>query len=322
MTVAVLLMLTAFAQGGGTASKDFPDVQSLAILPSATDPAIKEFDTDHTLYWSTKAKTRDELVVFIPGTGGRGSGAVTICKAAASFGYRVLNLSYPGDIPAAIVRDRPDRDAFLNFRLEIIEGRDLSDAVSVDRTNSLENRLIKTLLYLREHRPTEGWDKYLTPDGEIRWEKIIPAGHSQGAGHAALIGIRHKVARVVMTGGPRDYDRAADAPAGWYTTPATPIDRFFTFDHVQDQQGCTYEELLKNCRALGMEKLGKPVDVDTVPSPFRNSRILTTNYPVPDIDSVRAHVSVISDALTPRTNDGQFLFKPVWEYMYTTPVAP
>lgn len=298
---------------------DFPNVGSLTILPSTTDPAINVADIDHTVYWSKDKPAREELVVFIPGTNGNGKGAVTLCKAAASFGYRVINLSYPSDIPAAIVRDSSDPNAFLNFRLEIIEGGDKSDAVGVDRINSIENRLIKVINYLAKHRPAEGWSKYAEGD-RINWQKFVFAGHSQGAGHAALIGTHHKVARVVMTGGPRDYDRAKDAPAAWYGQSATPVDRFFTFNHVQDRQGCSFDDLLKNVRKMGLHKLGEPVDIDKAKPPFNGSRILTTNYPVPNINSVRAHVSVISDNLTPRDRAGNLVFLPVWEYMFTAPV--
>ncbi len=299
---------------------DFPNIESLVIRPSATDKAIKVADENHTLYWPKGAKVREELVVFIPGTNGNGTGAVTYCRAIASFGHRVLNLTYPSDIPAAIVRNQPDRNAFLNFRLEIIEGGDKSDAIEVDRTNSIENRLIKALDYLGRTQPKDNWGRYLTSAGQINWEKVIVAGHSQGAGHAALIGTRHKVARVVMTGGPRDYDRSADAPAAWYGNSVTPVSRFFTFNHQQDQQGCSFEELLKNVRKMGLDQVGAPVDIDKVASPYQGSHILTTNYPVPQINSLRAHVSVIHDTLTPRDKAGKLLFLPVWEYMFTSPL--
>jgi len=51
-----------------------------------------------------------------------------------------------------------------------------SPHLDVSRADSIENRLIKLLLYLRQNRPTEGWDQFLTADGGLRWESIAVAG--------------------------------------------------------------------------------------------------------------------------------------------------
>lgn len=292
-------------------------VMELSIQPSATDPAINTFDSPHTVYFDSVAKPRNQLLVFFPGTNGKTRGIGGFCSTAAELGYQVINLMYPDDIPATVVRNQKDRDAFLNFRLEIIEGNDLSTFIDVNRANSIENRLIKALQYLDKTRPKEGWGKYLTAKGELDWPDIAVSGLSQGAGHAALIATRHRVARAIMFGGPKDYDRSASKPAGWYTPPATPIERFFTFNHEQDQQGCDLKEQLEICGVMGLEKFGKAVSVDSVASPFKNSRILTTNYPGTPLTSVRAHTSVVANGSTPKGADGGWLFKPVWIYMLT-----
>ncbi len=287
------------------------------IAPSDTDPAIRTFLSPHSVFLDPSAHSRGQLLVFLPGTNGKTSNTDAFCSTAAEIGYAVINLMYPDDISATVVRNDKDPNAFLNFRLEVIEGRSLSEAVDVDRPNSIENRLIKALQYLDKTKPSEHWGHFLTPEGQPLWPDIAVSGLSQGAGHAALLAVRHRLARAVLFGGPKDYDRNTNRPAAWYTAPATPLDLIFTFNHEQDHQGCDFKEQLEICKVWGLEKFGSAVSVDTTRSPFNNSHILTTNYPGTTVTSVKAHTSVVGDVSTPKMADGSRLFKPVWLYMLT-----
>lgn len=309
--LALLAAVVAVAQPG------FVGLERRSVLPSDTDPAIDTFDSPHSVFVDPAAKQRNQLLVFLPGTNGRTSGVNSFCETAAEQGYQVINLMYPDTIPAAILGRSPDPDAFLNFRLEIIEGGDLSEAIQVDRANSIENRLIKLIEYLDHKWPAEHWGQYLTPDEQPNWPSIAVSGLSQGAGHAALIAVRHHVARAVLFGGPKDFDRATNEPAAWYKPPETPLNLIFTFNHEQDRQGCNFEQQMENCRALGLDKLGDPVSVDSSSPPFNNSHILTTNYPGTPVPSIRAHTSVVADGSSPKGDDGKRLFEPVWIYMLT-----
>lgn len=296
-----------------------PEVVQVSIDPCATDPQIKALDSQHTLFIAPDTKPTRGLLVFLPGTNGVTTNTVGFCTTAAQAGYQVINLMYPNATAAMTVRFSPDENAFANFRWEIIEGRDLTPNIDVDRANSIENRLIKLLVYLNKTRSSEKWGEYLK-GSELDLSKITLSGASQGAGHAALIATRYKVRRVIAFGGPKDYREAAKKPAAWYTPCVTPADRFYTFNHKQDRQGCGYAEQLEVLKTLGLDKLGGPVYVDTVKPPYKNSRILVTNYPPGvELTSMRAHVSVIGDRVTPKTPSGGFLFKPVWQYMLTNP---
>jgi len=181
--------------------------------------------------------------------------------------------------------------------------------VTVSKTDCIENRLIKLLRMLMEKRAREGWSQFLNDDGSIKWGRIAVAGQSQGGGHAALIGIHHKVARVLCFGAPRDHSLALQAPAAWYLKEsATPKDRFFAFNHEQDRQGCTPAQQIENLRALKLDQLGAPVLVENVKAPYGKSRILMTNHPGMKVDSLTAHGTMISG----RNKD---LFGEVWRYM-------
>mgnify|MGYP000448051374 CR=1 FL=1 len=287
------------------------------IIPSATDKAIDTFDTPHHVYLNKKVKPRKQLVVFLPGTGGDGRGGKLISQTAADLGYHAVSLSYPSSIPAAICQREVDIDCFEKFRMEIITGEDRSSLISVNRANSIENRLLKLVIYLKSKAPGDGWENFVNSKGELRWENLVLTGQSQGGGHAPLMAKFNKVARVIMYSSPKDYDVQRGRPAAWYTNGKTPIDRFFSFNHMQDKQGCDYKPQLEILWTLGSYKFGEPADVDKVRPPFGNSRILVTNYPGTSITSAEAHTMIMGDARTPMGADGNPLFKPVWIYMLT-----
>lgn len=293
-----------------------PGVQSFQVLPSATDPKITQFDSAHYIYFDNSATPKNQLLLFIPGTNGKPGRVSKFCTVAAQQGFQVINLMYPDTTSATSVAKSTDPNAFLNFRLEIIEGKDLSTYVSVNRTNSIENRLIKLLQYLKQNRSNENWGQYLATKGGIDWSKIVVSGLSQGAGHACVLALLNPVARAVMFGGPKDYDRATKSPASYYTMKsATPKNRMFTFNNMQDHQGCDYQEQIQNCKALGLIALAPFVDVDKVRSPFNGSHVLFTDWPGTPVTSVKAHTSVVEDPSTPMGKDGTPLFQPVWVYM-------
>lgn len=300
------------------------------FVPRDTDPAISASCNSPQCIYVVRGilvdhdphlpPDRNQLLVFLPGTGGAGGGARAFCGLAAELGYHVINLTYPTEKPASVCRSDSDLKAFENFRMALIQGGQ-SEHISVTRADTIENRLGKFLVLLARLRPRENWQQFMNADGGINWQLVAVAGQSQGGGHAILIGIKHRVGRVIATGAPKDYSRRFDAPAAWYREEsATPKARFFTFNHVQDPQACTPAELLENVFALGLDAFGKPVDVAMASFPFDHTRILLTSFPhlsgsveAGSKAALAAHGSVISDANAAR-------WKQVWTYMLTEPV--
>jgi len=319
---AAALMLATLARA---------EVTSISITPSATDSAIKTFDNPHWLYVNRDivvehkaglAQDRRELYLFIPGTHKKGDprgskGPSAFCDLAADLGYHVIVLAYPDETPASVCRNDSDRNAFEEFRMAIIQGG-RSKHITVERSESIENRLIKLLQRLEKTRPRENWGQFLNEDGTIKWQSIAVGGQSQGGGHAALIAIKHRVARVICTGAPKDYNQLQDVPAAFYSNEsATPKGRFFAFNHRQDYTGDTSpEQLLKNLEALGLDAFGPPADVDSEAFPYHRARILMTAYPVVTVTgsqsegSLTAHFSMLSPKNASR-------WKKVWIYMLT-----
>src|SRR5260370_22034633 len=271
------------------------EVTSVSILPSATDPAIKTFDNPHWIYLNRDIvveqkpelrKDRHELLLWLTGTGGKGKTAVGFCYLAADLGYHVVTLMYPDDIPATACANDSNPKSFEKFRMAIIRGGNATikggrKSFSIERTESIENRLIKLLQHLQKFRPRENWAQFLNDDGTINWDSIAVAGQSQGGGHAALIGIKHRVARAMCFGAPKDYSKRLNAPAAWYgDASATSKGRLFAFNHHPDPKGCTPEQMLKNLKSLGLDAYRHAAEVDTEALPYHHARILYTSYPV------------------------------------------
>jgi len=66
--------------------------------------------------------------------------------------------------------------------------------------------------------PDGGWTAFhdaaaSKPADRIRWSNVIAAGHSQGGGHAAVIGKAFAIDRVVALSSP--CDQTATGPASW-----------------------------------------------------------------------------------------------------------
>ena len=234
---AGVLALAAAAEEAREQALTREAMQGIPVLPSRTDPEIKAFDFPHYIYADRdilirrdekKPAPRGELLVWMTGTGGRGRGAVEFCRLAAASGYHVVNLVYPSDIPATVCKRRPDPGSFEEFRLCIIQGGECR-AITVSRADSMENRLVKLLAHLGKSRAREGWGDYLQEDGGLAWEKLALAGQSQGGGHAFLMGMRHRVARVIATGAPKDWSltagRARPLAAGRVRDPEGPLFR-------------------------------------------------------------------------------------------------
>jgi hypothetical protein len=307
------------------------EVTTFSVIPSATDPEIKHFNDPHWIYvdrdivvehQADRPEARHELLLWLTGTGGKGHDAQGFSKLAASLGYHVVTLMFPDDIPASACANDSNAKSFEEFRMAIIQGgratyKGGSKEISIERPDSIENRLIKVIQRLQQMRPKESWKQFLNEDGSIKWESIAVAGQSQGGGHAALIGIKHRVARVLCFGAPKDYNKKLNAPAAWYgQQSATPKSRFFAFNHHQDPKGCTPEQLLNNLKALALDAFGPPAEVDSEPFPYRHARILYTSYPAVTITGVESEGAKAAHGSAIMTTHAE-RWKQVWTYMLT-----
>jgi hypothetical protein len=158
-----------------------------------------------------------------------------LLQVAASLGYRVIGLEY-NDFPAVnpVCRGFASPSCFGHFRQERVFGNDSSAIVFNPSAESIVNRLIKLLIYLREHDDRTIWGSYII-DGRPNWSRIVLSGFSQGAGMAAFIAKQQSVARVVLFSSPWDVVRPSGSPAPWiFAHSATPPERWFAEYHRRE----------------------------------------------------------------------------------------
>jgi hypothetical protein len=274
----------------------------IKVLPNATNAAIKNLHGEHIATWYKGKPDAHKLILMIVGTNGVAEKTVTLDTILSSMGYHVITLDYPNSLAAATLTNNPDAQAFDNYRLESLTGKPVSDAIEVDSANSILNRFDKLLNYLAENDPAGNWKQFLK-NGKPVWEKIIPAGNSQGAGHAAYIAKMYKVDRVLMFSGPQDYSKSFNAPAPWQAKKgATDASRYFAFLHYKDPYNVHLQ--LQNCKTL-MET----TTIDSLSIKPLTPIVGTNHILITDIETANPH----SSTLLPQ-------FKYVWQYMLTAPV--
>lgn len=258
-------------------------VSTFRVIPSTTDSAINTFSGApyfHFVYRDNSVPQKDDLLVFLTGTNGKGETGREFNTYAASLGYRVINLIYPDDFSLSNYRQVADLESYTKGREEIITGKDMTSEINVDRANSIENRLYKLLIYLNAHFPQGGWGKYFDSQ-EIAWNKIILVGQSQGGGHAAYIAKKNEVARVIMFASPKDYSVRFNSPPSWVSWDSkTPVDRYYSFVHgMDDHNGCTYPQQQLIWKAIGLYAFGKEANVDNTAPPYNHVHLLTSTKP-------------------------------------------
>ena len=174
---------------------------------------------------------RGELLLFLNGSGGSpmgGAASLTTSwyTAARGQGLHALGISYRSD-DAVGVLCRGEDACFLPTRLSIVEGRFQEGAATalagITEDEGIYARVFAALRWLALTDPSGGWDAFFdaddgTPSTSIAWERVLASGHSQGGGHAALIGRRHALARVLMLASPCD-TTAGSVPASWLAEP-------------------------------------------------------------------------------------------------------
>lgn len=285
------------------------------VAPSDTNPDIDLAAEPHYVCHDETTPTTGQLMVFFPGTGARPSDYQLFVETAATMGHHSIGLSYynPRSVNLQICPTDPDPNCHANVRSEVLFGGDTHDAVEISNANSATGRSLALLDYLSVAQPNAAWDQF--SDGElILWDKLIVAGHSQGGGMAAYIAHREPVARAIMFGWV-DLRRGVVAP--WLLDDhATPADQVFFFEHVDDRaRGQSAKEAMFT--AWGVDAFGE-VNVDGAAPPYDDARILLTALP-PAITGARpsaaAHNMPIADIFTPRTDDGETILLPTWQYL-------
>ncbi len=280
------------------------EVKVLRVDPHQTDSAIVTVHGPHIAVYDPQAAPRHCLFLFLVGTKSKATGSLPIDSAFAQWGYHAISLDYEDNVVAVSRAHSLDSTSFGRYREAIVTGDPVSATIQVNPANSILNRFQKLLVYLVKHDPGGGWDEFLA-NGHPVWSRIMVAGHSQGAGHAAYIGKLFRVDRVLMFSGPQDYMDDLHKPAPWLARKsATPPSRFFAFLNLEDPFNVHHQ--IANCVVL--MNMSKPNSLRVKPGEVIRGdyHILINNFP-----TKQHHGST----LFPQ-------FENVWEYMAKTLTTP
>jgi hypothetical protein len=110
LIVHLLFVLCAAATARGA--------EPVPILPSDTDHRISKFNSPH-LAWLPEGRARNQLLLFLPGTGGSPENGLfhSFAATAAGLGYHVVGLMYHDNLAAQKkCSQSDDPDAYLKFR--------------------------------------------------------------------------------------------------------------------------------------------------------------------------------------------------------------
>ncbi|MCB9646645.1 MAG: hypothetical protein H6730_08660 [Deltaproteobacteria bacterium] len=193
---------------------------------------------------------RGQLLVYLNASGsspGRQIADPTLnfYDAGASGGLHVLALAYRSDAVLGLVCG-DDGACYGAARAAVLTGAAapgtparLADIVEDE---GVLFRLDAALRLLAARRPGRGWGRFLansgaaTPAERIAWPRLLVAGHSQGGGHAAFLGTRYPVHRVIQLAS--TCDAALGAPAPWTHSDGTwatdPAARYFGLAVARD----------------------------------------------------------------------------------------
>lgn len=253
----------------------------------------------------TRVAPQGKLVIWLMGYNDN------LFQRLNGYGLHAIQVSYANKWFGTLCRPQPaDAYARGRVRLEAATGLDVSDELDLEPQDGAAGRALRLVSWLAEQHPEGRWDQFLTDNRQrLRWDKIILAGSSHGSTTAARFAKHQRVDRVVMLCGPRDQDQ------DWQALPsATPENRYFGFSHVRDG-GWTGDHYCRSWELLGLHRFGPIVNVDAADPPYGHSRRLISDADVGG-DAGRAHGAVTPGRSSPRDEDGNFLYEPVWEYLF------
>jgi hypothetical protein len=220
-----------------TLAENGPRATTVCSGISATAPCAA-----HLVFVPSPLIRRDQLqkplVLFLPGTGMIPYRQTLLLRTAAFAGYRTIGLSYNNVTSVSSVCDGSacGTDCHGEARAEAVSGRDLSGIVDIKRGDSILYRLYNLLVELHQQDLRDGvndyhWNQFYVRQGRRRgqlhahnivWDKIIVAGFSQGAGHAAWISKAILVSGMLIIDGANGTCTASDGsvqPADWLLEP-------------------------------------------------------------------------------------------------------
>ena len=294
----------------------FGQVRMITINPMQTDPRIKTFIADsHRIYTNDQVSKRADLLIYLPASFYLTNSASLYCATAADAGYRVISLAYPGtDKMDFTCQHSTDPACYENFHREITEGKNYSNNIIVDSLEGVFYRLKALLIHLNKTQPSQGWNEYLE-NNELKQSAIIWSGHSDAAGHVAVIAKYNSIKRAVCFSGPMDFSLHYYLPPAWLGSGVWKTDKsnIYVFGHISDEY--TFQKEIWD--SLGMSKYGKNININQNSYPYINSHTLVTSTSIAIGD---VHECTILDSKTPMDKNKP-QYESVWKYLLNIALA-
>lgn len=246
-----------------------PKLYTTNFLPTAADPTSTGQNQTQTALVDTSKTMQKKLVIVLAGSNGT-PGPAEVNSFAANLGFHSFAIAYHNEYDVSTITP-PNADLFGNSRFNELDGGTRKpSAITVPRSESVEERMLKALAYLQTKNPQGDWGYYLQKDGTIRWSDVVFIGHSHGATSAAAFAKVHRVWRAISLSGPRDTNPVV---ATWLTMPtATPIDRYYGFTGTADPQ---HPDHIKSMEIMGY--VGKLTPIEGATPPYGGSHRLQYN---------------------------------------------
>jgi pimeloyl-ACP methyl ester carboxylesterase len=243
------------------------------------------------------------LLIFLPATGSVPRNYQEFLDTASAVGYHVLALDYWNRGESVVGTCASNPRCYTAVQENRFNGSHPTSFSAIAPRDSILNRLHDALRYLNKSDPSGDWGEYSTK-GQINWNQIVLAGHSQGGGESAFIAHGHQVRGVLMFSSP--VDSVNGATASWMSTPGkTPVSSMYGLDNENDLY---FHHIVASWAALGM---GTPVYSSSVPTGTTAHAIVNTlDLGTPE----ESHGRSVSD-FTPVNASGVPLLEPVWTWM-------
>lgn len=294
------------------------------VNPSTTEAGIASDSVFTHVAGYPTTTPRGELAVVLHGSGASPLAYLKLTGALQAKGFHVANLRYLGGVGTGSACPNSnalaDPDCHRAFRAETVFGENVDDgtghsydspAVSIDNKNSVMNRLLELVDYMKTTYPAQGWGQFAPLSGgscvmnttydacELDWSKVVVVGHSLGGGVGLYMSKVLDLHRVGLVSAPFDeyVDGSTITVAPWISEGgfATSTNDIFGLQHTGESN---YAATAAAWTALG---LGGPTQsVDGGVPPYGGSHQLTTSLtPGCLSDSSPKHNSTAQDGCTP-----------------------
>lgn len=291
------------------------------LLPANSTPLIYPVGlTDFNIQYNTlenhlysgcgnsALKCPTTLFVFLPGTGMGPSQYQKILVEMAKTGLPVIGLNYQNNGSLYEKWCGENDLCYYQVRHDRLYGSDRSDYVR-STADGVQNRLLKLLKALH-------WDNFYSKDSQIRYDRIIFGGHSQGAGLAAFIGKEKNVVKICQFSGTWDYIASTETPASWtMSNGKTDANRYYGFTHQNDIYPNGIDTVDRVWSGLGMGS-ATPVSWNVQDfSKLKKQGNLVKKLKTEDLDCKgKEHGCTVYDDATPM-NGTTPRYAAVWRYL-------